>query len=266
MFSQLKFDNNISEYKIESEKEFSQNSLWGYINGGADIYLEYGFEHLLVQEINFAGEKIKVEIYKMNSAKSAFGIFSLYYKNSDQKYKGIDFSSISKYHVQAALGNYYLSIINSSGSEEAKTKSIRILEILHEGFSESDFILQGFILNMWLMKPEINIKLLKSKLSFENYAMEYEYFADKSPDTDKYYISFRTDEKNISMLYISNITLKDFTMNLGNKEFAEKINDDSSLSIVVEHRLITIKSFEDNSLIVYRSIEDYTEFLKLLNK
>ena len=36
---------------ILRSEQFDGNSLWGYIDGGADIYLEYGFEKVRVEEI-----------------------------------------------------------------------------------------------------------------------------------------------------------------------------------------------------------------------
>ncbi len=37
-------------FMLNRNECFDGGSLWGYMNGGADIYLEYGFEKLRVEE------------------------------------------------------------------------------------------------------------------------------------------------------------------------------------------------------------------------
>jgi len=46
------------------------------INGGADIYLEYGFKDVISATYTSVGEYHKVEIYQMLSDSAAYGIFS----------------------------------------------------------------------------------------------------------------------------------------------------------------------------------------------
>jgi len=53
------------------------DDLFLYINGGADIYHEYGFEEVISAEYEQVGAgRISVEIYKMKDTESAFGIFT----------------------------------------------------------------------------------------------------------------------------------------------------------------------------------------------
>ena len=47
----LLLDSDINGGKILRTSYYDGTSLWGLIDGGADIYLEYGFDKLLLQEI-----------------------------------------------------------------------------------------------------------------------------------------------------------------------------------------------------------------------
>lgn len=58
-------------------RTFTETSLYGYINGGAELYLEYGFDTLLVTELVIEGSDIKAEVYRMKDPEAAFGIFSV---------------------------------------------------------------------------------------------------------------------------------------------------------------------------------------------
>jgi len=56
---------------------FEGEDLWSHINGGAEIYHEYGFERVFVQE--YAGDEersIIVESFEMSDVSGAYGIYS----------------------------------------------------------------------------------------------------------------------------------------------------------------------------------------------
>ena len=44
---------DVEGMKIERTEYYDGNALWGLINGGADIYLEYGFDELAFQTSHF---------------------------------------------------------------------------------------------------------------------------------------------------------------------------------------------------------------------
>jgi len=56
---------------------YAGKALFGYIDGGAELYLEYKFQKLGRQEIRFLNETIIAEIYQMKGAFEAYGIFSI---------------------------------------------------------------------------------------------------------------------------------------------------------------------------------------------
>ncbi len=56
---------------------FSGFSLSDYINGGAELYLAYGFREVAVTEFRSdAGSRLTVEVYLMSSPENAYGVFS----------------------------------------------------------------------------------------------------------------------------------------------------------------------------------------------
>ncbi len=51
--------------------------LYEYIDGGAEIYHEYGFKQVVVQDyVNAEGKSVSVEIFEMTSAESAYGMYT----------------------------------------------------------------------------------------------------------------------------------------------------------------------------------------------
>ncbi len=56
---------------------YEGETLYDYIDGGADIYHEYGFEEVIVQEYkNPEGKEITLEIFKMRTDQGAYGIYT----------------------------------------------------------------------------------------------------------------------------------------------------------------------------------------------
>jgi hypothetical protein len=57
-------------------QSFSGDRLFEHINGGADIFFEYGFDWLLVQQYDKEDKSLSLEIYRMKNPAAAYGIFS----------------------------------------------------------------------------------------------------------------------------------------------------------------------------------------------
>lgn len=82
-------------------QEFVGEDLYTYIDGGAEIYQEYGFRRVVVQDYeNASGKSVSLEIFDMENPAAAFGIFS--FKRSGQG-KGVAVGA------GAELEDYYLN-------------------------------------------------------------------------------------------------------------------------------------------------------------
>jgi len=123
-------DINIGEGKLIRRTSFDGNSLWGYINGGADLYLEYGFENIIVHDIEFRGKPVRFDLYRMKDPNAAFGIFSVYSFACDSLSGPGQFNCGTRWQLQAVKGNYYLSAILSAGTRDEYIYASQIAEAL----------------------------------------------------------------------------------------------------------------------------------------
>lgn len=58
-------------------QEFEGEDLYTYIDGGAEIYQEYGFRRVVVQDYrNPRGKSVSLEIFEMESPAAAYGMFT----------------------------------------------------------------------------------------------------------------------------------------------------------------------------------------------
>jgi len=109
-----------SQMEIKKERTFTGAALYGFMNGGADLYYEYGFKELISREVIFKAEEFTVDVYTMETPLDAFGIYSIHaYKCLRADSLG-RFDCQSKYQLQAVDGNNYVSIVFQSGSQAAR--------------------------------------------------------------------------------------------------------------------------------------------------
>lgn len=86
----------------DSTETYFGEDLFMYINGGADLYLEYGFDEVATgRYLNYLSNNILVDIYKMSNNTAAYGIFTL---SSTSKGKPMDLGD------QSFLYDYYLDL------------------------------------------------------------------------------------------------------------------------------------------------------------
>jgi len=109
-----------SQMEIKKERTFTGSALYGFMNGGADLYYEYGFKELISREVIFKGEEFTVDVYTMETPLDAFGIYSINAFKCLRADSLGRFDCQSKYQLQAVDGNNYVSIVFQSGSKAAR--------------------------------------------------------------------------------------------------------------------------------------------------
>ncbi|TVR73578.1 MAG: hypothetical protein EA408_04550 [Marinilabiliales bacterium] len=115
---------------ISRSEIFVGGALWGLINGAADLYYEYGFDRMALQEIGWEGENFRLELYRMDNPVAAYGIFSVSVHGCEEGGPASTGYCINRFQYQMYSGGYYLSLINYSGSDRARELSLRAAEVL----------------------------------------------------------------------------------------------------------------------------------------
>ncbi len=154
--------------KITRTSSFGGDALWGLINGGADIYLEYGFDKLLLQEIDWSGFKFRVELYRMNDAKSAFGVFSVSRYKCNLNDTLTKYICRTPYQVQAAIGKFYVSITNDKGNKEVQYLTTDLFKNVLVKMEETVFELPTLFHEIIYDFYKNQMKFMKGKLGLQN--------------------------------------------------------------------------------------------------
>lgn len=93
----------------DSVETYYGDDLFLYINGGADLYLEYGFDEVATgRYINYINNNILVDIYKMSSTDAAYGIFTISSTLKGKPMKLGDQSFLYDYYLDIWKGPYFM--------------------------------------------------------------------------------------------------------------------------------------------------------------
>jgi hypothetical protein len=151
--------------KVIKEREFKGEALYGYMNGGSELFFEYGFESLISKEVIYNGEKYTVDIFDMDSPINAFGVYSVHIfkpKKVDYLLTNINgYDCLTTYQIQAAIKDLYISITFNSGETAAKGGEELLLKYIDEQFDSitTNEITENSIPNLTIIdNPQFGIE------------------------------------------------------------------------------------------------------------
>ena len=110
---------SIHGWKKQEIQKYNTETLYEYINGGAELYISYGFEDMI--SCTFARDNdpdILVDIFDMQNSYNAFGIFAHFRETIDSSYgQGSQYTSGNLLFWK---GQYFISILASPETENSK--------------------------------------------------------------------------------------------------------------------------------------------------
>jgi len=191
--------NGFSQIEVKNERVFTGTALYGFMNGGADLYYEYGFKELVSREIVYNDEEFTVDIYTMDTPLNAFGIYSIHaYKCLRADSLG-RFDCLSKYQLQAVDGNAYVSIVFQSGSSVARKGADELYRM---------FVTEGktgiHIPNqlMYMVKTYSGtVKYMKGKLAVNNVQSSLIELLDGIDSYEIWHVE-NADQKNLALFLL----------------------------------------------------------------
>lgn len=100
-------------------EEYKGEDLFFYINGGAEIYHEYGFERVIVQDYqNRNGRSASLEVYKMSSPDSAYGMYTFKSSGKGQELTVGHGCKLQDYYLNFWKGQYLVTITGFDAEKE----------------------------------------------------------------------------------------------------------------------------------------------------
>lgn len=188
--------------EITRSEVYVGGALWGLINGGADIYYEYGFDRMAIQEISWEGEEFRLELYRMDRPQSAFGIYSISRHGCEEGGVVVAGDCLNRYQYQFYSGNYYLSLINYSGSPRARELSLEIGRIVASRTGGGQFVLPQFFQQEWFIGFIDEIKVINGMLGLQNTLPSLAPVFEGLDDYAVYYLEMKADDEKAEIILV----------------------------------------------------------------
>ncbi len=122
---------NINGWETGGDRTFNEETLYNYIDGGAELFLSFGFTKVFNRIYTCENQaEIIVDIFFMNTSYDAFGVFS----HSAGKIEH-EFGQQSQTLEGAVIfwkDNIYVSIMSSPETPESKTTITELARIIEE--------------------------------------------------------------------------------------------------------------------------------------
>lgn len=251
--------------EILNSREFKGSALWGYINGGADLYLEYGFDFLRVENIKLEEQEFIVNIYRMKNAAAAFGIFSVSWFNCEGKFPEHNVSCLSQYQLQFVKAQYYISIINETGNAKAREIDLKLARILSTKIEGNDFNLPVVFRKKEFDGIHGQARFMKGRLGIEN---GFPAWSGYFENIENYQIYMFVLKENDSKIYIAefvfeNIKLVEQLYKNLNLEYSNPVKGTEIYSEDGKRCLLPVS---ENSFVFFESMdapEQISNYLRL---
>ena len=223
--------------EINRDEVFTGGALWGLINGGADLYYEYGFDRMALQEIKWQGEEFRLELYRMKSPGAAFGVFSVSVHGCEVGGPVSTGDCLNRFQHQLYSDNYYLSLINYSGSDKARELSVDIGAIIASATGEIRVDLPG-LFRQDLFKEVIDeVRVIRGMLGLQNALPHAASFYEGLDDYIVWYLKLEEMEGPAEIMLTETIdswdnkTLDTFKLRLKEAGFTPESNGNRILAV-----------------------------------
>jgi hypothetical protein len=106
----------------DSARVFAGEELFALIDGGADIYLEYGFRQVAtIKYLNNHENSITIEIYEMSDASAAYGMFSLNTGTRGKKIQIGNEGMLFDYYMMFWKNTFLVFLTGADTTDETKS-------------------------------------------------------------------------------------------------------------------------------------------------
>ena len=117
---------------------FNGEELYSHINGGAELFLEFGFENLSVCKYSNNNISFDLEIYKMENSISSLGIY-LNKTGTESPIKEIQARNTANlYQIVIICGRYFIMVNNFSGNKDVYSSMISLSQLIVDQIDTED--------------------------------------------------------------------------------------------------------------------------------
>ena len=214
-------------WEVSAPERYSAKQLYGYINGGAEIYLEYGFRVVLGQRATKDRHEFQCDVYEMVNAEAAFGMFSTLRGRCASTLPGTAWHCVTPEQILFAKGKYLVSIVPYDRSSETRDAAMKAARALLGRIREAEYRVPKPFRDAPFSTSKSTLRFLRGPLAMqsvlgewlpwfdgiERFEMHHVTVGDGGRRTEAAVIAFRS--KRDADRFLSRIGLADATPRKG---------------------------------------------------
>lgn len=260
--------NRASEYQI-----YNRKNLYDYMDGGAELYLSYDFQKLLVQRYGNREREITLEIYEMKTCRDAFGLFSL-----DQEGELLKMGDRAVYGaglLKLWKSNFFVRIMDLNGDDELKDVFLGLGEKISFKIDK-----KGELPELIFRLPEEGLipnseRFFHKQIVLNNlYFLSTENLLNLSEKTSAVMADYSINEMNLKLLLISypdssqaklvleNFCKKYLRSNPSGKRIIQKVEEDKFIGLELEKNYLWITFESKDETKTEKFLQNVKENLK----
>jgi len=161
-------DPSVTGFEIaEGPDTYIGDDLFLLINGGADMYHEFGFVEVVAYKMSGSGDQgFSVEIYEMSDPGAAFGIWSMNYISTADNAEIDEMAFIGETYLQFWKNKYYVTISCDHSGENSR-KGMNSLADIISGAINPDFSLPS-VLDKMTLTDDGSQKYIRGNIALSN--------------------------------------------------------------------------------------------------
>ena len=103
--------------KTGNLRVFTDADLYGYIDGGAELFLEFGFEQLTQQRYAKAGGEFTVDLYRMSDPTASLGVYLFKCGNESPRAGFAARHTVNRHQLMFQRDRYFVILSSGTGQE-----------------------------------------------------------------------------------------------------------------------------------------------------
>jgi hypothetical protein len=131
----LRLPDDVALWRVAEDTVYTRDTIYGYIDGGAELYLSYGFSSVRSRTYTREGaQEIVVDVFDMAEPRNAFGVFTHSRETIDDT-----FGQGSQYTPGLLVfwkDRYYVSILASPETEDGKAAVFELARRIDEAIPD----------------------------------------------------------------------------------------------------------------------------------
>lgn len=121
----------LGEWKAAANpRVFTRADLYGYIDGGAELYFELGFEQLTQQKYENGPDQITVDFYRMADPIAATGVYLAKCGRETPDGRFAERHTVNRYQLMFQRDRYFVIVTNASGNERRAPEVVKVAQFI----------------------------------------------------------------------------------------------------------------------------------------